>query len=75
MSRSTNGLDLVILLLEPSVDDPVMAFSRVVLGALLLRKRFAQTEIVTDAVLPSCLLGVAVEGECVGDPFVDLGEG
>jgi hypothetical protein len=53
----------VVLLLESGVDDPIVALSGIVLGSLLLRERLAQAEVVSDAVLPARLLGVAVELE------------
>jgi hypothetical protein len=46
----------MILLLEACVDDPVVALSRIVFGSLLLRKRLAEAEVVTDAVLPASFL-------------------
>ena len=47
------------------IDVPVVALSGVVLGTLLLGEGLAQTEIVTDAVLPSRISTVAIEGEGV----------
>ena len=35
-------------------DGPVTSFARIILGSLLLHECFVQTQVVPDAVLPSC---------------------
>lgn len=56
-------------------DGPIIALAWIVFGSLLFVKGFVETEIVTNAVLPAAFFGLAVIGEGVGDPAVDLGQG
>ena len=70
----STGLLLDELTLEPGCDGPVVALAGIVLGPLLLHKGLVQTEVVSDAILPSGIHApVVLKG--VRDPPVDLGEG
>ena len=40
----------MILLLKSRVDDPIMALSGIILGTFLLAERFAEAQVVSDAV-------------------------
>lgn len=46
------------------LDGPVTPFTRIILGSLFLHECFVQTQVMPDAVLPSCF-GDAVVGEGV----------
>lgn len=68
------GLFLEELELGAGLDAPVVALAGIVLWSLDFDKVLVQTQVVSNAILPACVIGV-VERIVVADPLVNLGKG
>lgn len=55
------------------LDDPVIAFSGIILWPFLLDKRLVEREVVPDTILPP-VVGSSVVKKAVGNPLVNLGQ-